>query len=67
LKWTGSNYYTLIYYNSGDSPDGNTGWYDGNTSVYESTNPAVWPNAGGSFFINHVGAAEIWTNVFNVQ
>jgi len=67
LKWTGTGYYTLIYYNSGDSPDGNTGWYDFTTSVYESTNSTVWPNAGNSFFINHSGASETWTNVFNVQ
>jgi len=67
LKWTGSNYYQLIYYNAADSPDGGTGWYDLNTLAYESTNPAVWAPAGGSFFINHSGATEIWTNVFNVQ
>jgi len=67
LKWTGTNYYQLIYYNAADSPDGGTGWYDLNTLAYESTNSSVWPPAGGSFFINHSGAAETWTNVFNVQ
>jgi hypothetical protein len=65
LKWTGTNYYQLIYYSAADSPDGNVGWYDYNTSVYESTNSAVWPNAGDSFFIRHNALSTVWTNVFN--
>jgi hypothetical protein len=67
LKWTGTSYYQLIYYNSGDSPDGGTGWYDPLTNVAEDTNSADWHQAGQAFFVHHVGAAETWTNSFTVQ
>jgi hypothetical protein len=57
----------LIYYNSDDSPDGGTGWYDLNTGVPKDSVSSVWPQAGQSFFIHHVGSPETWTDVFQVQ
>jgi hypothetical protein len=55
----------LVYYNSADSADGNSGWYTfGN--VPEDNNAAVWPQAGQSFFVNNPDASTTWTNIFIV-
>ena len=54
----------LVYYNSDDSLDGNTGWYDLLTNVAQDTNSAAWPVAGEAFYINHAASAVTWTNVF---
>jgi len=73
LQWTGSAYTKYTYLNCNDSPStpGMAGfWYQPTptTYIYEDTNPAVWPSAGGSFFIqNGTPSAATWTNVFEVQ
>jgi hypothetical protein len=65
VLWNGAGFNpALIYYNADDSPDGNAGWYLGGTP--EDGNPAVWPKVGQSFFINHPGGSDTWTNGFMV-
>jgi len=72
LSWNGGGYTKYTYLNCNDSPStpGMAGfWYQPTptVSVYEDTNAAVWPSAGGSFFIQNGAAATTWTNVFEVQ
>lgn len=66
LQWNGTGYNVLTYYNNGDSPNGQSGWFNG-FNVPEDTNSAIWPSAGQAFFVHHVGAPLTWTNVFEVQ
>ena len=66
LTWTGTGYNKYIYYNCADSPDSEAGFYT-LANVYEETNTAIWPQAGGSFFIDNQSSAATWTNVFEVQ
>jgi hypothetical protein len=69
LQWTGSGYNQYTYLNCSASPvsPGQAGFYS-LANVYEDTNPAAWPPAGGSFFIhNEAGKSMTWTNVFEVQ
>jgi len=68
LQWNGVGYNQYTYLNCADSPStpGIAGFWSG-TGVYEDTNSAAWPSAGGSFFIHNTAAATTWTNVFEVQ
>jgi hypothetical protein len=70
LQWNGSSgYKSLQYYNAADAATfftGGAGWYSGTAN--EDGNPAYWPTAGGSFFIQNKSSQTIlWTNVFEVQ
>jgi hypothetical protein len=67
LRFNGSTYHQYIFYNSNDSLDGNTGWYDLLSNVAEDTNAAAWANAGEGFFLNHQAPPITWTNVFIAQ
>lgn len=64
LRWNGTSYHQYVYYNSDDSADGGTGWYDLLSNAPEDSVPAAWARAGESFFINHQAAPVTWTNVF---
>jgi uncharacterized protein YukE len=65
--WNGQGFNTYTYFNCADSPLGASGWYN-SSGVDEDTNAAIWPVAGGSFFIHNSSAVTInWTNVFEVQ
>jgi hypothetical protein len=55
----------LVYYNSDDSLDGNSGWYKFDNTP-EDLNAAYWPQAGVSFFVNNPSASMTWTNKFIV-
>jgi len=68
LQWNGSTFNQYTYLNCADSPSspGIAGFWSA-ANVYEDTNPAVWPAAGGSFFIHNSATATTWTNVFEVQ
>jgi hypothetical protein len=68
LQWTGNGFNQYTYENCADSPStpGIAGFWSGNT--YEDTNAAIWPPAGGSFFVHNLtSSAMTWTNVFEVQ
>jgi sugar lactone lactonase YvrE len=62
-------YDILYYFTDSDAQNqfpqtyGN-GWYDGGGD-YGDANPALWPNVGEAFQVNHVVATpNTWTNVF---
>jgi len=64
--YNGAGFNSYTYLNCADSPIGQSGWYSG--SIDEDTNAAIWPSAGGSFFIHNSSSQTIyWTNVFEVQ
>jgi hypothetical protein len=65
LAWTGSGFNTYQYLNCSDSGGVAPGFYSGSTD--EDGNAAIWPQAGGSFFIHNAASATTWTNVFEVQ
>lgn len=68
LQWNGVGFNQYTYLNCADSPSspGIAGFWS-LTGTYEDTNAAVWPTAGGSFFIHNTASATTWTNVFEVQ
>jgi hypothetical protein len=70
LTWTGTGFNSYQYYNSHDASGagftGGGGWYSGTAN--EDGNSAIWPTAGGSYFIDNKATQTInWTNVFEVQ
>lgn len=68
LSWNGHGYNQYTYLNCADSPSspGIAGFWSAG-GVYEDTNSAIWPSAGGSFFINNGATATTWQDVFQVQ
>lgn len=68
LTWNGHGYNQYTYLNCADSPSspGIAGFWSAG-GVYEDTNTAIWPQAGGSFFIDNGSTAGTWTDVFEVQ
>jgi hypothetical protein len=67
LQWTGSGFNQYEYYNCADSGGVAAGFYNLAGTVQEDTNTAIWPQAGGSFFIRNASSGTTWTNVFEVQ
>lgn len=69
LQWNGNGYNQYTYLNCADSPTspGQAGFWNAAGTVFEDTNAAAWPAAGGSFFIHNAATAATWTNVFEVQ
>jgi hypothetical protein len=66
-SWNGQGFNTYTYFNCADSGGVASGWYDIHGNDVDG-NPAVWPVAGGSYFIHNSSAVTInWTNVFEVQ
>jgi hypothetical protein len=67
LDWTGTSFTQYEYYNCADSGGVAPGFYNLAGTIQEDTNTAIWPQAGGSFFIHNAATATTWTNVFEVQ
>lgn len=66
LTWNGAGFNQYVYLNCADSGGVAAGWYSGSTP--EDGNSAIWPQAGGSFFIRNASSGGLtWTNVFEVQ
>jgi hypothetical protein len=65
--WTASGGYggLLYYYNAADASPYPAGWYDGSGTL-QSTNPAVWPQPGQGYLINHGGGTSNWLVTYTV-
>lgn len=72
LFWNGAGYNQYYYYNNGDSPNGNAGWFTSGGSPVTSTNLPVgggvfiYNSSGGTVTVPTVGQVTQGTNMYTV-
>jgi len=73
LIWNGAGYNEYFYYNNGDSPSGNAGWFDGFNNPWGSTNylqpgegAFIFNSSGANITVPTVGQVVQGTNQYTV-